>query len=122
MNLLSRIDSPANLKPLDFEQLSTLCHELRAYLIESVAGTGGHLASNFGVVELTVALHHVFETPEDARVWDVGHQSNVHKILTGRRAAMHTLRQVAGLAGFPSRAESVHDSFGAGWRATTNRW
>ena len=116
--LLSSIASPADLKLLDFDELQDLCGELRSFIIESVSETGGHLASNLGVIELTVALHYVFETPKDHLVWDVGHQSYAHKILTGRRAGMKALRKVAGLSGFPSRDESPHDSFGAGHAGT----
>ena len=94
MKLLSGIASPADLKLLDFDDLQTLCSELRAFILGSVSETGGHLASNLGVIELTVALHHMFETPKDHLVWDVGHQCYAHKILTGRREAMKTLRKV----------------------------
>ena len=117
--LLDRIDSPADLRVLPPDDLPKLAAELRDFLVESVAHTGGHLASNLGAVELTIALHYVFDTPADRIVWDVGHQSYAHKILTGRRAAMAGLRQGGGIAGFPRRAESVHDAFGTGHSSTS---
>jgi len=117
--LLERIDSPADLRDLTLAQLGALAAEARRFLIESVAGTGGHLAANLGTVELTIALHHVFNTPDDRLVWDVGHQSYLHKILTGRRGRMHSLRQKGGLAGFPKRDESPYDSFGVGHSSTS---
>jgi 1-deoxy-D-xylulose-5-phosphate synthase len=98
--------------------LHPLAHQLRRFLIDTVARTGGHLASNLGTVELTIALHYVFDTPRDRIVWDVGHQSYGHKVLTGRRAQMHTLRQAGGLSGFPRRCESVHDTFGTAHSST----
>ena len=94
--LLDRIDRPQDLKKLSFKQLNLLCQEIREILIQTVSQTGGHLSSNLGVVELTVALHKVFDVPQDQLVWDVGHQSYTHKILTGRKNKMHTLRQKAG--------------------------
>ncbi len=102
-SLLPSINSPSDLRQLDHEQLSTLAKELRAFLIDSVSKTGGHLASNLGVVELTIALHYVFNTPEDRLVWDVGHQTYPHKILTGRRNEMASLRKEKGIAGFGNR-------------------
>ena len=105
--LLQAINSPQDVRALPIEQLEPLCEELRSYLLESVAGTGGHLSSNLGTVELTVALHHVFDTPNDRIVWDVGHQTYPHKILTGRRERMKTLRQLGGLSGFPQRRERI---------------
>ncbi len=117
--LLERIDSPADLRGLPDPRLSALADEARRFLIESVAGTGGHLAANLGTVELTIALHQVFNTPDDRLVWDVGHQSYLHKILTGRRGRMGSLRQQGGLAGFPRRAESPYDSFGVGHSSTS---
>ena len=102
MSLLETVNAPADLKSLARADLKTLAEELRAFIIDSVSRTGGHLASNLGVVELTVALHHVFDTPEDRIVWDVGHQTYVHKVLTGRRERMPGLRQTDGLSGFPS--------------------
>ncbi len=118
-SLLARIASPRDLKSLDTAALKRLAEELRAFIIASVAKTGGHLASNLGVVELTIALHRVFDTPEDRIVWDVGHQTYAHKILTGRRERMHTLRQTDGLSGFTKREESPYDSFVAGHSSTS---
>ena len=117
--LLFRIDSPEQLRQLPAEQLPTLADELRRFLIQSVSNTGGHLAAGLGTVELTIALHHVFNTPHDRLVWDVGHQTYPHKILTGRRDLMPTLRQKDGLAGFPKRDESPYDSFGVGHSSTS---
>ncbi|WP_295855876.1 1-deoxy-D-xylulose-5-phosphate synthase [uncultured Xylophilus sp.] len=117
--LLARIDDPADLRALPREQLQALAHELRAYVLDSVSKTGGHLSSNLGTVELTVALHAVFDTPRDRIVWDVGHQTYPHKILTGRRDRMHTLRQLGGLSGFPQRAESEYDTFGTAHSSTS---
>jgi len=117
--LLQTIQSPADLRHLPREQLGHLATELRAYLLESVAKTGGHLSSNLGTVELTVALHYVFNTPHDRVVWDVGHQTYPHKILTGRRDRMATLRQWGGLSGFPRRDESEFDAFGTAHSSTS---
>ena len=119
LSLLDSIHSPADLRNLNREQLATLANELRAFLVESVSKTGGHLASNLGVVELTIALHYVYNTPDDRLVWDVGHQTYPHKILTGRREAMIGLRKPAGIAGFPRRAESEYDTFGTGHSSTS---
>lgn len=119
MNLLDYINSPDDLRKLNSEELNILVCELRQYIIESVSKTGGHLASNLGVVELTVALHHSFNTPEDKIIWDVGHQSYVHKILTGRKDKMSTLRQYEGLSGFPKRCESCYDVFDTGHSSTS---
>ncbi len=118
-DLLSHISSPADLRRLKKEQLPQLARELREFLLQSVAKTGGHLSSNLGTVELTVALHHVFDTPHDRLVWDVGHQTYPHKILTGRRDKMHSLRQLDGISGFPRRAESEYDTFGVGHSSTS---
>jgi 1-deoxy-D-xylulose-5-phosphate synthase len=118
-NLLNTINSPADLRALPRQQLEPLADELRAYLLNSVAQTGGHLSSNLGTVELTVALHYVFNTPHDRIVWDVGHQTYPHKILTGRRDQMSTLRQRHGLSGFPRRSESEFDSFGTAHSSTS---
>ena len=118
-NLLNTINSPADLRALPRQQLGPLADELRAYLLKSVAQTGGHLSSNLGTVELTVALHYVFNTPYDRVVWDVGHQTYPHKILTGRREQMSTLRQRHGLSGFPRRSESEFDSFGTAHSSTS---
>ena len=116
---LSRIHSPADLKKLNTPGLSLLCSEIRLFLVDMLSKTGGHLASNLGVVELTVALHYVFDTPIDKIVWDVGHQAYVHKILTGRKAAFDTLRQFGGISGFPKPKESSHDCFGTGHSSTS---
>ena len=117
--LLSLVNDPADLRRLSRAELKTLATELRAFLLDSVSKTGGHLSSNLGTVELTVALHHVFNTPYDRLVWDVGHQTYPHKILTGRRERMHTLRQLGGLSGFPQRAESEYDTFGTAHSSTS---
>jgi 1-deoxy-D-xylulose-5-phosphate synthase len=117
--LLQTINDPADLRRLSRADLKQLATELRAFVLQSVSQTGGHLSSNLGTVELTVALHHVFNTPEDRLVWDVGHQTYPHKILTGRRDRMHTLRQLGGISGFPQRAESVYDTFGTAHSSTS---
>ena len=117
--LLDTLDTPAQLRRLERQQLPQLAAELRAFLVESVSRTGGHLSSNLGTVELTLALHYVFDTPSDPLVWDVGHQTYAHKILTGRRAAMATLRMHGGLSGFPKRSESAYDTFGVGHSSTS---
>ena len=117
--LLQTIDDPADLRRLPRAELKTLANELRAFVIHSVAQTGGHLSSNLGTVELTVALHAVFNTPHDRLVWDVGHQTYPHKILTGRRERMGSLRQLGGLSGFPQRAESEYDTFGTAHSSTS---
>ncbi len=119
MTLLEHVDYPADLKQLSRPELKQLADELRAFIIETVSKTGGHLASSLGVVELTVALHTVFDTPRDKLVWDVGHQTYAHKILTGRKARMATLRQTDGLSGFPKREESEYDAFGTGHSSTS---
>ena len=116
---LETIESPADLKSLSEKDLPALCEEIRQFIIEQVSCTGGHLASNLGVVELTVALHYLFDSPKDKFVWDVGHQSYTHKIITGRRKAFSTLRQSGGLSGFPRPAESGHDAFIAGHSSTS---
>ena len=117
--LLKSIDDPSALRTLERKQLKQLADELRAFVLESVSQTGGHLSSNLGTVELTIALHYVFETPEDRIVWDVGHQTYAHKILTGRREAMRTLRQLDGISGFPRRSESAYDTFGTAHSSTS---
>jgi len=117
--LLKKIDDPAQLRSLERRQLQQLADELRAYVLESVSKTGGHLSSNLGTVELTIALHYVFDTPEDRIVWDVGHQTYPHKILTGRREAMPRLRMLDGISGFPRRAESKYDTFGTAHSSTS---
>jgi 1-deoxy-D-xylulose-5-phosphate synthase len=119
MDLLKHIDDPADLRKLSRTQLKPLADELRAFVLDSVSKTGGHLSSNLGTVELTIALHYVFNTPEDRIVWDVGHQTYPHKILTGRRDRMHTLRQLNGVSGFPRRDESDYDTFGTAHSSTS---
>ncbi|HTJ92321.1 MAG TPA: 1-deoxy-D-xylulose-5-phosphate synthase [Pararobbsia sp.] len=118
-DLLKTIDDPVTLRKLDRGELTQLADELRAFLLESVAQTGGHLSSNLGTVELTIALHYVFDTPNDRIVWDVGHQTYPHKILTGRRERMNTLRQAGGISGFPRRDESAFDTFGTAHSSTS---
>src|SRR5437899_7807785 len=117
--LLDTIASPADTRGLSIAQLKTLADELRAETIDAVSGTGGHLGAGLGVVELTVALHYVFDTPRDRLIWDVGHQAYPHKVLTGRRGRIRTLRQGGGLSGFTKRAESPYDPFGAAHAATS---
>jgi 1-deoxy-D-xylulose-5-phosphate synthase len=117
--MLNTINDPADLRKLEREALPALADELRQFVIDSVSKTGGHLSSNLGTVELSIALHYVFDTPRDRIVWDVGHQSYPHKILTGRRERMSTLRQFNGLSGFPRRAESEYDTFGTGHSSTS---
>ncbi|MGH6957365.1 MAG: 1-deoxy-D-xylulose-5-phosphate synthase N-terminal domain-containing protein, partial [Caulobacteraceae bacterium] len=117
--LLDTIDNPSQMRGLTLAELRQLADELRAETIDAVSTTGGHLGSGLGVVELTVALHHVFETPRDVLIWDVGHQVYPHKILTGRRGRIRTLRQGGGLSGFTKRAESKYDPFGAAHAATS---
>ena len=117
--LLDRIDSPATLRTLSENELDTLADELRQYMLYTVARTGGHFGAGLGVVELTIALHYVYDTPEDRLVWDVGHQAYPHKILTGRRERMASLRQKGGLAAFPRRSESEYDTFGVGHSSTS---
>jgi 1-deoxy-D-xylulose-5-phosphate synthase len=118
-DLLKTIEYPADLRQLDREHLRVLADELREYLLDSVSKTGGHLSSNLGTVELSIALHRVFDTPRDRIVWDVGHQTYPHKILTGRRDRMHTLRQFEGISGFPRRIESEYDTFGTAHSSTS---
>jgi 1-deoxy-D-xylulose-5-phosphate synthase len=117
--LLDAIHSPSDLRRLEREQLPLLAVELRRFLLESVSHTGGHLSSNLGTVELAIALHYIFDTPEDRLIWDVGHQSYAHKILTGRRTAMSRLRMKDGISGFPRRDESEYDTFGVGHSSTS---
>src|SRR5437899_5635928 len=117
--LLKTIDDPSQLRTLERRQLPQLADELRAFVLESVSKTGGHLSSNLGTVELTIALHYVFDTPEDRIVWDVGHQTYPHKILTGRREAMARLRMIGGISGFPRRSESEYDTFGTAHSSTS---
>jgi 1-deoxy-D-xylulose-5-phosphate synthase len=117
--LLETLDDPASLRGLDRNSLSQVAKELRAFIVDSVASTGGHLSSNLGTVELTIALHYVFDTPRDRLIWDVGHQTYGHKILTGRRSGMKRLRQKGGIAGFPRREESAYDTFGTAHSSTS---
>jgi len=118
-NFLSNINSPDDVKKLNISQLEALAEEIRQFLVEKVSATGGHLSSNLGVVELTIALHKVFDTPQDKIVWDVGHQSYVHKILTGRRDRFDTLRKLGGISGFPKKCESESDCFNSGHSSTS---
>ena len=118
-SLLQTIDTPADLRRLDRSELPALADELRQFVLESVSKTGGHLSSNLGTVELTIALHYVFDTPDDRIVWDVGHQTYAHKILTGRRDGMAKLRQYGGVSGFPRRSESEYDTFGTAHSSTS---
>src|SRR4051812_10487368 len=117
--LLRLIDLPADLRAQPENRLGEVCAELREYLIRSVATRGGHFAAGLGTVELTVALHYVFNTPDDRLVWDVGHQAYPHKVLTGRRDNLDTIKQDGGLAPFPSRTESAYDTFGVGHSSTS---
>ena len=117
--LLKTVNSPSDLRRLPRSDLNKLADELRAYVLESVSKTGGHLGSNLGTVELTIALHYVFNTPQDRLVWDVGHQTYPHKVLTGRRESMGSLRQLGGISGFPRRDESEYDTFGTGHSSTS---
>ena len=110
--LLSKINSPSDLRKLNKKDLPQVSEELRQFIIDVVSEKGGHFGASLGVVELTVALHHTFNTPEDQLVWDVGHQAYGHKILTGRRDVFHTNRTYKGISGFPKRSESVYDTFG----------
>src|SRR6186713_3706687 len=117
--LLQTINSPEDLKKLSREKLHQVCDELRQYIIDVVSVHGGHFGASLGVVELTVALHYIYNTPYDQLVWDVGHQAYGHKILTGRRDEFHTNRQYKGLSGFPKRSESEYDTFGVGHSSTS---
>src|SRR6266404_642647 len=119
MTLLERIESPADLRALDRAQLAQLCREIREFTVDAVQKTGGHISSSLGTLELTVALHRVFDSPRDKLVWDTGHQAYVHKMLTGRRGRFDTLRQFGGISGFLARSESEHDQFGAGHAGTS---
>ena len=119
MSFLSKIKIPKDLKKLSLGELQKLNNELRDYTIEIVSKTGGHLGASLGVVELTVALHYVFNTPSDKIVWDVGHQTYPHKILTGRKNKIHTLRKKNGISGFTKRSESMYDPFGAAHSSTS---
>ncbi|NCP04127.1 MAG: 1-deoxy-D-xylulose-5-phosphate synthase, partial [Deltaproteobacteria bacterium] len=118
-DLLTSLHSPADVKGMNLEQLQQLARELRAKIIATVAQNGGHLGSSLGVVELTLAIHKVFNSPQDRIIWDVGHQAYGHKLLTGRRDSFHTLRQLDGISGFPKRQESEHDAFDVGHSSTS---
>ena len=118
-SLLKDISSPADIRGLDIPDLADLAQEIRDLIIRTVARTGGHLAPSLGVVELTIALHYVFNTPQDKLIWDVGHQSYAHKILTGRREQFATLRQYKGISGFPKVKESEYDTFETGHSSTS---
>ena len=117
--LLSKINYPDDLRKLDKSELISICEELREYIIDTISTHGGHFGGSLGVVELTIALHYVFNTPYDQIVWDVGHQAYGHKILTGRRKNFHTNRIYKGLSGFPKRSESMYDTFGVGHSSTS---
>src|SRR5690606_30500603 len=117
--LLDKVHSPADIRTFSVEELKQLADEVRHELVEVVSQTGGHLGAGLGVVELTLALHHVFNTPRDKIIWDVGHQAYPHKIITGRRDKMRTLRQPEGISGFCKREESAYDAFGAGHSSTS---
>ncbi|MEJ2636410.1 MAG: 1-deoxy-D-xylulose-5-phosphate synthase [Calditrichia bacterium] len=119
MEILQSINSPEDLKTLNREELGKLSEEIRHYLVEVIPAVGGHFASSLGVVELTIALHYIFNTPEDQLVWDVGHQAYAHKVITGRRDELKSIRQYSGISGFPKRSESVYDTFGVGHASTS---
>ncbi|MDF2591838.1 MAG: 1-deoxy-D-xylulose-5-phosphate synthase, partial [Clostridia bacterium] len=119
MNMLDKINSPEDIKQLKEKELNQLAGEIREYIISTVSETGGHLASNLGVVELSLALHRVFNSPEDKIIWDVGHQAYIHKLLTGRKEKLKTIRSLGGLSGFPKRSESEHDIFETGHSSTS---
>ena len=116
---LDKINDPADLRKLSREELKEVCSEVRSYIIDTLASVGGHFASNLGVVELTVALHYVFNTPVDRLIWDVGHQTYPHKILTGRRESLKTVRKYLGISGFPKREESPYDLYNTGHAGTS---
>ena len=117
--ILEKINYPEDLKPLKIKEKETLASEIREKILDTVSETGGHLASNLGIVELTIALHSVFNTPLDKIIWDVGHQTYVHKILTGRKNKMSSLRKMGGIAGFPKTCESIYDNFNTGHSSTS---
>ena len=117
--IIDRINSPKDLKKLSLDKLNIVAREIRAFLIEKISNSGGHLASNLGVVELTLALHYCFNSPRDKIIWDVGHQSYVHKILTGRKNKFDSLRKFKGISGFPKQNESKHDVFDTGHSSTS---
>jgi len=117
--IIEKIKNPEDLKPLSIEDLNALAREIRDIIIQTVAQNGGHLASNLGSVDLTIALHYVFDSPKDKIIWDVGHQAYTHKLLTGRYPEFHTIRKQGGLSGFPKISESPHDAFGTGHSSTS---
>src|SRR3990172_7125896 len=117
--ILSKVNFPSDIKQLDLTQLKTLCSDIREFLIDTISEVGGHFGGGLGAVELTVALHKVFNTPYDLIVWDTGHQAYPHKILTGRKDALKTIRQINGISGFLKRTESEYDVFGAGHASTS---
>ncbi|CAD7783759.1 MAG: 1-deoxy-D-xylulose-5-phosphate synthase [Candidatus Methanoperedenaceae archaeon GB37] len=119
MGILDKVQTPKDLKSLSLNELETLAQEIRETIIQTVAKTGGHLAPSLGTVELTLALHYVFDTPRDKIIWDVGHQTYAHKLVTGRKHLFSTLREYRGLSGFPHRGESVYDTFGTGHASTS---
>ena len=119
MSFIEKINSPKDIKQLTRSELSILADEIREIIVDVVSKNGGHLASSLGVVELTIAIHYVFNTPEDRIIWDVGHQSYAHKLITGRRDRFHTLRQLNGISGFARRSESPYDSFTTGHSSTS---
>jgi len=116
--ILDRIDGPENIKALSLKEMGTLAQEIRALIIETVSKTGGHLSPNLGAVEITLALHKVFDSPKDRLIWDVGHQCYTHKIITGRKDRFPTLRQHGGILGFPAREESEYDAYNTGHAST----
>ncbi len=116
---LDKVNSPQDIKNMNTEEIDLLAKDIRKFLVKSISKTGGHLASNLGVVELTLALHKVFDSPKDKIIWDVGHQAYVHKIITGRKGEFPTLRQLNGLSGFPKEEESEHDIFDTGHSSTS---
>ena len=118
-SLLNQIKDPSDLRKLNIDQLPEVCTELRDFIIDEVSNNPGHFGASLGVVELTVALHYVFETPYDLLVWDVGHQAYGHKILTGRKDVFHTNRKYKGISGFPKPSESIYDTFGVGHSSTS---
>ena len=119
MQFINKINNPNDLKKFSLDDLNNICRELRNFTIESVSKTGGHLGASLGVVELTVALHYIFNAPDDKIIWDVGHQAYPHKILTERKSKIHTLRKKNGLSGFTKRSESIYDPFGAAHSSTS---
>ena len=119
MKILECINSPEDLRKLARDDVKEVSHELRSFLLESVSKSGGHLSSNLGTVELTLAIHYVFNTPFDKLVWDVGHQSYAHKIITGRRNKLSSIRKFGGISGFPKRSESEYDDFGTAHSSTS---